>query len=492
MEAPLGIAALPIEWIAQWTDEGTQRLLPCVCRTWRAALLKKEAPPRRRACCNPSMLGLDHIGGSSKCLDSHACLVRYMRCLVRQRRWALFDWLRDLMEPSKDTDGIWMSACIAAATDGNLERLQAFVAFNRNLSARYFIQEAVLYGHQHVIDWICAMEIDAKRDHGTSAAIVGDPAAPKAQTYTFLANKHLCDKAAEGGHLSILMWLREMGCPWSKSTCAMAAAGGHLVTLQWLRTNGCPWDRLVCTNAASGGHLAVLQWARANGCSWNAEGCLSSAAKHGHLHIIRWMHTTGHSWTQRKEETSLPSEVSGDGESKPTWPSVIPDRWGMEAMEQAARGGHLHVMQWMRANGCPWDARVCQMAALGGHLNVLEWACENGCQWGSWACVNAIQGGHLHVIEWAHTNGYPLDRDGFNCAWAAGPGHLGVLQWLRAHGCAWDAETCSLAAAAGHLHVIQWARAHGCPWNEWAYEQARYGKNKHIVAWLEANGCPRP
>ena len=44
-------------------------------------------------------------------------------------------------------------------------------------------------------------------------------------------------------------------------------------------------------------------------------------------------------------------------------------------------GGHLEVLQWARANGCPWDQRTCAYAATGGHLEVLQWARANGCPW---------------------------------------------------------------------------------------------------------------
>jgi hypothetical protein len=40
----------------------------------------------------------------------------------------------------------------------------------------------------------------------------------------------------------------------------------------------------------------------------------------------------------------------------------------------AAGGGHLDVLHWARAHGCPWDADTCQDAARGGHLAVLQWA----------------------------------------------------------------------------------------------------------------------
>ncbi|MDB9925038.1 hypothetical protein OAD67_02130 [bacterium] len=34
---------------------------------------------------------------------------------------------------------------------------------------------------------------------------------------------------------------------------------------------------------------------------------------------------------------------------------------------QSAKGGHLKVLQWAHANGCPWDEDTCEGAVWGGH-----------------------------------------------------------------------------------------------------------------------------
>ena len=46
----------------------------------------------------------------------------------------------------------------------------------------------------------------------------------------------------------------------------------------------------------------------------------------------------------------------------------------------------FRVLQWARANDCPWDEGTGAAAALGGHLEVLRWAREHGCPWaaGMW------------------------------------------------------------------------------------------------------------
>ena len=42
------------------------------------------------------------------------------------------------------------------------------------------------------------------------------------------------------GHLEVLKYARENGCPWDETTCAAAAKNGHLETLKWARENGAP------------------------------------------------------------------------------------------------------------------------------------------------------------------------------------------------------------------------------------------------------------
>ena len=50
----------------------------------------------------------------------------------------------------------------------------------------------------------------------------------------------------------------------------------------------------------------------------------------------------------------------------------------LECME-AAKQGHLEVLQWARGEGCRWDIYTCLEAAAEGHLEVLQWAREQGC-----------------------------------------------------------------------------------------------------------------
>jgi len=58
------------------------------------------------------------------------------------------------------------------------------------------------------------------------------------------------------------------------------------------------------------------------------------------------------------------SPVQGEFESSVDFNSRI--------CRYAAGNGHLAVLQWARAQGCPWDEWTCQVAAENGHLGVLQ------------------------------------------------------------------------------------------------------------------------
>ena len=89
-------------------------------------------------------------------------------------------------------------------------------------------------------------------------------------------------RQAEGGHLEILRWAHENGCPWDEDTCAAAARCEDLAVLQWLRENGCPWDAETCWSAVDMGDVEVLRWARENGCPWDAATRDEAAAELGY------------------------------------------------------------------------------------------------------------------------------------------------------------------------------------------------------------------
>ena len=165
------------------------------------------------------------------------------------------------------------------------------------------------------------------------------------------------------GSIGRLAWAKERGCPWeprrsrasrgvgtwrsrggrrnedargTSVTCAYAAAGGHLEMLQWLRANGCPWDEGLAPMPRAAATWRCLQWARANGCSVGRVD----------LRPSRERRPPGGAAVGARERLLRGDEAT---------------------CADAARGGHLEVLQWARANGAR-GTRGLARAADGGHL----------------------------------------------------------------------------------------------------------------------------
>ena len=62
----------------------------------------------------------------------------------------------------------------------------------------------------------------------------------------------------------------------------------------------------------------------------------------------------------------------------------------------AAEGGHLELLQWARAQGCPWRQRTVTCAIASGHVGMLEWMMAHGCSWPRNASLMAAATGHIH------------------------------------------------------------------------------------------------
>jgi len=120
----------------------------------------------------------------------------------------------------------------------------------------------------------------------------------------------------------------------------------------------------------------------------------------------------------------------------------------------------VSLLDWSKRD-LPWNEETCAAAAEGGHLHIIQWARANGCPWDRWTCAWAADNGHFEVLQWARENGCPCDTR--PCSRAAQKGHLDILQWARENGCPWDESTCACAAYGGHLEVLQWARMNDCP-----------------------------
>lgn len=124
----------------------------------------------------------------------------------------------------------------------------------------------------------------------------------------------------------------------------------------------------------------------------------------------------------------------------------------------AALNGHLHVLKWLRANGCPWNRYTATSAASGGFTDVLYWARTNGCEWNEDACT-AAAGGIAHVM----TNRYRVNAYAYkkNYKKTKNGGHLSTLIWLIENGCPVHyKKVVSASIFNNHINILEWIRVY--------------------------------
>lgn len=257
--------------------------------------------------------------------------------------------------------------------------------------------------------------------------------------------------------------------------------------IEWARSNGCPWSAAACAGAAKGGHLALLVWLRRNGCPWD-------------LLTYGWALTKGHHEIARRFQMDT---------GCPTW---TPDLW-----KPAIVGGHVEILDWLCAHGAPWPRGACRFAARTGRLNVLQRIKSRGvrCQLAGCCARAAGKKGHMHILDWLYANGRcNLDHAICGAAWggkldviqwavargqalcvttmifAAGGGHRHVIEWLRARGEAWYGETTGYAARYGHFDLLEWLHGQGCPLSTTTFKEAARGAPLPILEWLRDRRCP--
>ena len=160
----------------------------------------------------------------------------------------------------------------------------------------------------------------------------------------------------------------------------------------------------------------------------------------------------------------------------------------------AALFGYLEVFEKYWSQGPQeklsqlWDERTCGWAAFHGHLEVLKWLRAKGCPWDTWTSDDAACGGRLEVLQWMRAQDPPCPLSSSVCYHAAFGGHLEVLRWARSHGLPWDNNVPCAAACNGHLKLLNWLIKEGCPYDKsWCREAAVMGGEcaMKVLEWLD-------
>eukprot|EP00953_Heterococcus_sp_UTEX-ZZ885_P031703 16610-Heterococcus_DN1.PRE.7 len=196
-----------------------------------------------------------------------------------------------------------------------------------------------------------------------------------------LCDTRACGEAASGGHMEIVRFLHESGCPWDVDTIGVRAAeSDNVELLRYLRQQGCVFTADAMTAAAALGHLQTCKFLRAEQCPWDAIAC-RYAALNSHVETLRWLHEQGCPWDV--QAVRLVAAKSGDMPTITYALDVEPAASAAQLtdMLNAAGSGYyrkLAAAKWLRQQGAEWPA-VLKYGAIPWSTHVLQWARDEGC-----------------------------------------------------------------------------------------------------------------
>ncbi|GLC46696.1 hypothetical protein PLESTB_001353600 [Pleodorina starrii] len=419
----------------------------------------------------------------------------------------------------------------AAAAAGQLDMCKVLRArgclWGRSLSA------AAEAGHRHVCEWIlasgcpldgdvvCAAARGGQEDlmHWLLTELLGRPNDgvyvlcwsllwPAAECLSLAALQRLWQQLMAGHHGSILQqqleqfdeedrgaileaaagsttpdwqanvkWLEWLGYPRMASAYRSAVRAGNgdavVARLQRLRGRGYPLEAAVADAAVYFGNLAALRFLveQAGVRPTGNQIDVTEAARQGHLAVLQYLHASG-----------LPVNARS-------------------VAEEAARAGHLPLVTWAVEDlgVAPVDgaASLLDCATASGNLGLMTWLHGRGWALGPKAIPNGAKSGCEEALEWLVERGCPFPLDGGAYLEAAFNGDLAMLRCLHRLGCPWgppgkllaDCTRCAVSVA-----VLQCLLDLGCPepdWDAavklaegWRAQMAPWESHAELLAWL--------
>lgn len=312
--------------------------------------------------------------------------------------------------------------------------------------------------------------------------------------------------ALDAGRGDFFSRLVSLGCPIEPNACAVAAATrGDLPNLRYIIETGRlnrDDGREALYAAAGAGRIDAIKmlcardftcggsacWTKILAASPRADEPLSDicicaqhvgheAAKGGHDHMLVWLKDYGFPFDA---ETMVAAAEGGHIDTM-AWLHDNGVRFSARACSTAAEAGQLGALQWLRANGCPWNKATCLHAAYGGRLETLQWAMANGCPWDPLATTFAVIGGHVDVAEWTLAQG---------CALVTGSdygvtGHPSFLAFRI-----YEETVMDVVARTGTTNALEWLQAHGCRATTQTFVRAAQNDDLGVLDWLHEHSRP--
>lgn len=369
----------------------------------------------------------------------------------------------------------------AAAAAGNLPVLQYVHIFTNLVMQRNLTEAAATHGHLAVLKWLRERECPWDEKVAAEAAVRGhihileyalDNNVPMGDSTPVSTTPMgtLVQKAAKHGRMECVRWLHfHKKCALTPAVYNAAAYSANLELLKWLDAKdpglGTKDASISAADAGSVECMRYLQ--RRHG--WEPIDCAIGAVENNHLHVLEWM-------------VKFPAGRKAMRWSSPEEGSLI---------GKAAFYGYVDIMELLVEHGAVLNEETAIDAADGGSVEALKWLRARDCPWSPYVFVKAAGWpGSEELMRWALDNGCPKGTGTDACCEAAGNGALDNLQWLRANDFPWSEKVLMKAASGEHLNVLEWARDNGCDWSARVTRSAARDNSPDALLWLLKAGCP--
>lgn len=125
-------------------------------------------------------------------------------------------------------------------------------------------------------------------------------------------------------------------------------------------------------------------------------------------------------------------------------------------------------------------------AALLGYWKVIQWGRKHNWVWSDSTSSEAARGGHLHMLNWLILNGCPYHRVGC-CVHAARNGHLSIVKtmWDPAMTRRYQSHVVDAAVETGQLMILKWLADNAPDSVDYVrvYTRGKWYKQQVIIDW---------
>jgi hypothetical protein len=162
---------------------------------------------------------------------------------------------------------------------------------------------------------------------------------------------------------------------------------GRTDLLKYCMLKNIEWNKLANLEICRSGHVEVFRWIVSQEGAWAARAKFTitddpdapfAAGRFCHTEIAEWL----------IENSMLPRSIITDSLSRGAacnagsthfllWMRRKRMDWAEDAMDWAAREGHINIIKMMRKKGVPWSPTLISTALEAGMFNVATWAWTN-------------------------------------------------------------------------------------------------------------------